>query len=91
VLGLGGGDLGEWMEEMWGETRHEVRLLVSPWASRSIRMNCESLPSAMMGDTVPDPDRELRSVVRSTQDPEKEVGVSDMSLLDHWSVEYNGV
>ena len=61
------------------------------WASRSIRMNCESLPSAMMGDTVPDPDLELRSVVRSTQDPEKEVGVSDMSLVDHWSREYDGV
>ena len=41
-------------------------------------MNCESLPSAMIGDTVPDPDRELRSEVRSTQDPEKEVGVSDI-------------
>ena len=32
----------------------------------------------MIGETVPDPDRELRSVVRSTQDPENEVGVSDM-------------
>ena len=32
----------------------------------------------MIGDTVPDPDRELRSEVRSTQDPEKEVGVSDI-------------
>ena len=50
-------------------------------ASRSIRMNCESLPSAMIGDTVPDPDRELRSVVRSTQDPENEVGVSDIVTI----------
>jgi len=32
----------------------------------------------MIGETVPDPDRELRSVVRSTQDPENEVGVSDI-------------
>ena len=47
-------------------------------------MNCESLPSAMIGDTVPDPDRELRSEVRSTQDPEKEVGVSDI-LTGVWS------
>ena len=52
-------------------------------------MNCESLPSAMIGETVPDPDRELRSVVRSTQDPENEVGVSDMSLLEHCSQEYD--
>jgi len=32
----------------------------------------------MIGETVPDPDLELRSVVRSTQDPENEVGVSDI-------------
>ena len=32
----------------------------------------------MIGETVPDPDLELGSVVRSTQDPENEVGVSDI-------------
>ena len=63
--------------------------LIHTWASRSIRMNCESLPSAMIGETVPDPDRELRSVVRSTQDPENEVGVSDMSLLEHCTLKYD--
>ena len=52
-------------------------------------MNCESLPSAMMGETVPDPDLELRSVVRSTQDPENEVGVSDMLLLEHCTLKYD--
>ena len=45
----------------------------------------------MIGETVPDPDLELRSVVRSTQDPEKEVGVSDMSLVEHWGLENDGV
>ena len=35
VLGLGGGDLGEWREEMCGDTRHEARLLVSPWEQKA--------------------------------------------------------
>ena len=43
----------------------------------------------MIGETVPDPDLELRSVVRSTQDPENDVGVSDMSLLEHCTLNYN--
>ena len=38
----------------------------------------------MIGETVPDPDLELRSVVRSTQDPENEVGVSDI-ITAGWS------